>query len=201
MFFPRHRAWTVVKRRLRKWQTLPDATLSTPCSWPWPEALRHGRAGFAHDHRAWFRLWLPLGGAAPSRDTCLRLVRRRDPETAVKAALRLPGHQPARAGGAGPGPGRQGGAPLGRPCPGAAAPAHGGRLPGAGGADRGPGAVRCQEQRDHGHPPPARPHPPGRGRGHDRRRRPPEGRRAGPAGGRCRPCAGPGATGRPSTAR
>ena len=45
-------------------------------------------AAFAHDHRAWFRLWLPLG-EAPSRDTCLRLVRRLDPETAVKAALWL----------------------------------------------------------------------------------------------------------------
>ena len=54
-------------------------------------------AAFTHDHRAWFRLWLPLGAATPSRDTYLRLVRRLDPETAVKAALwlldgtRLPG--------------------------------------------------------------------------------------------------------------
>ena len=46
-------------------------------------------AAFAHDHRAWFRLWLPLGETAPSRDTYLRLVRRLDPETAVKAALWL----------------------------------------------------------------------------------------------------------------
>jgi len=44
---------------------------------------------FTHDHRAWFRLWLPLGEATPSRDTYLRLVRRLDPETAVKAALWL----------------------------------------------------------------------------------------------------------------
>ena len=46
-------------------------------------------AAFAHDHRAWFRLWLPLGKTAPSHDTYLRLVRRLDPETAVKAALWL----------------------------------------------------------------------------------------------------------------
>ena len=46
-------------------------------------------AAFTHDHRAWFRLWLPLGEAAPSRDTYLRLVRRLDPETVVKAALWL----------------------------------------------------------------------------------------------------------------
>ena len=46
-------------------------------------------AAFAHDHRAWFRLWLPLGETAPSRDTYLRLVRRLDPETTVKAALWL----------------------------------------------------------------------------------------------------------------
>ena len=46
-------------------------------------------AAFTHDHRAWFRLWLPLGEATPSRDTYLRLVRRLDPETAVKAALWL----------------------------------------------------------------------------------------------------------------
>ena len=46
-------------------------------------------AAFTHDHRAWFRLWLPLGDTAPSRDTYLRLVRRLDPETAVQAALWL----------------------------------------------------------------------------------------------------------------
>ena len=46
-------------------------------------------AAFTHDHRAWFRLWLPLGDTAPSRDTYLRLVRRLDPETAMKAALWL----------------------------------------------------------------------------------------------------------------
>ena len=46
-------------------------------------------AAFTHDHQAWFRLWLPLGAATPSRDTYLRLVRRLDPETAVKAALWL----------------------------------------------------------------------------------------------------------------
>ncbi|MXZ43328.1 MAG: ISAs1 family transposase, partial [Caldilineaceae bacterium SB0666_bin_21] len=46
-------------------------------------------AAFTHDHRAWFRLWLPLGETAPSRDTYLRLMRRLDPETAMKAALWL----------------------------------------------------------------------------------------------------------------
>ena len=46
-------------------------------------------AAFTHDHQAWFRLWLPLGPATPSRDTYLRLVRRLDPETAMKAALWL----------------------------------------------------------------------------------------------------------------
>ncbi len=46
-------------------------------------------AAFTHDHQAWFRLWLPLGRATPSRDTYLRLVHRLDPETAVKAALLL----------------------------------------------------------------------------------------------------------------
>ncbi|MCY4521696.1 MAG: transposase family protein [Caldilineaceae bacterium] len=46
-------------------------------------------AAFTHDHQAWFRLWLPLGTATPSRDTYLRRVRRRDPETAMKAALWL----------------------------------------------------------------------------------------------------------------
>ena len=46
-------------------------------------------AAFTHDHQAWFRLWLPLGETTPSRDTYLRLVRRLDPETAVKAALWL----------------------------------------------------------------------------------------------------------------
>ena len=66
-----------------------------------PRGVRHALpvllATFTHDHRAWFRLWLPLGDTTPSRDTYLRLVRRLDPETAVKAALwlfdgtRLPG--------------------------------------------------------------------------------------------------------------
>ena len=42
-----------------------------------------------HDHRAWFRLWLPLGETTPSRDTYLRPVRQLDPESAVKAALWL----------------------------------------------------------------------------------------------------------------
>ena len=46
-------------------------------------------AAFTHDHRAWFRLWLPLGEVTPSRDTYLRLVRRLDPETAMQAALLL----------------------------------------------------------------------------------------------------------------
>ena len=78
--------------------------------WPDPRGVRHARpvllstrlvalaggannmaavAAFTYDHRAWFRLWLPLGEATPSRDTYLRLVRRLDPETAVKAALWL----------------------------------------------------------------------------------------------------------------
>ena len=46
-------------------------------------------AAFTHDHRAWFRLWLPLGDTAPSRDTYPRLVRRLDPETAMQEALWL----------------------------------------------------------------------------------------------------------------
>ncbi len=46
-------------------------------------------AAFTHDHQAWFRLWLPLGAATPSRDTYLRRVRRLDPETALRAALWL----------------------------------------------------------------------------------------------------------------
>ena len=40
-------------------------------------------AAFTHDHQAWFRLWLPLDQATPSRDTYLRRVRRLDPETAM----------------------------------------------------------------------------------------------------------------------
>ena len=55
----------------------------------------------------------------------------------------------------------------------------------AGGANpltSGPGALCGQEQRDHGHPPPARAPGPGRSRGHDRCRRLPEGHRAGTAG-------------------
>ena len=54
-------------------------------------------AAFRHDHRAWFRLWLPLDEVTLSHDTYLRLVHRRVPETVVKAALwlrdgtRLPG--------------------------------------------------------------------------------------------------------------
>ena len=31
-------------------------------------------AAFTHDYQAWFRLWLPLDAATPSRDTYLRLV-------------------------------------------------------------------------------------------------------------------------------
>ena len=46
-------------------------------------------AAFTDDHRAWFRLWRPLGDTAPSRDTYLRLVHRLDPETAMQAALWL----------------------------------------------------------------------------------------------------------------
>ena len=46
-------------------------------------------AAFAHDHRAWFRPWLPLGASVPTDDTYRLWVRRLDPETAMKAALRL----------------------------------------------------------------------------------------------------------------
>ena len=103
-------------------------------------------AAFTHDHRTWFRLWLSLGTAAPSRDTYLRLVRRLDPETAVKAALwRLDGTSL-------PGPGNWSW-PWTARWPAAratgrryAGPASGERLPGAGGVDPGPGAVCGQEQ-------------------------------------------------------
>jgi len=44
-------------------------------------------AAFTHDHRVWFRLWLPPGETTPSRDTYLRRVQTLDPETAVKAAF------------------------------------------------------------------------------------------------------------------
>ena len=44
-------------------------------------------AAFAHDHQAWFWLWVPLGETIPSRDTYLRLMRRLDPKMAVKAAF------------------------------------------------------------------------------------------------------------------
>ena len=144
-------------------------------------------AAFTHDHQAWFRLWLPLGRNTPSRDTYLRLVHRLDPETAVKAALRLqdgtslPGlrrlilaldGKVARRSGdpaACPRPlllvsaflVREG---LTQTRPQMSHPPW--RLPGAGGADPGPGAVRGQGQRNHGHPPPARPHGPGGGRRH-----------------------------------
>ena len=46
-------------------------------------------AEFADDHQAWFRLWLPLGQAVPTDDTYRLLVRRLEPETAMKAALLL----------------------------------------------------------------------------------------------------------------
>lgn len=54
-------------------------------------------AAFTHDHQAWFRLWRPLGERVPTDDTDRLWLRRRDPETALKAALllldgtRLPG--------------------------------------------------------------------------------------------------------------
>ena len=46
-------------------------------------------AAFAHDHRAWFRQWLPLGTRVPTDDTYRLWVRRLEPETAMKAALLL----------------------------------------------------------------------------------------------------------------
>ena len=61
---------------------------------------------FRHDHQAWFRRWRPLGKDTPSRDTCLRWMHRLEPETAMQAALRLPGDQPARPAAAAPGLGR-----------------------------------------------------------------------------------------------
>ena len=104
-------------------------------------------AEFTADPQAWFRQWLPLGESVPTDDTYRLLVRRLEPETAVKAALLLlDGDLPARPAGADPGPGRQVLAPVGRPGRGYAAPAPGQRLPGAGGADPGPGALRGQEQ-------------------------------------------------------
>ena len=90
-------------------------------------------AAFTHDHQAWFRLWLPLDEATPFRDTYLRLVRRLDPETAMQAALwllngtNLPGLKEVD-----PGPGRQGGALVGRQDRRPPPPTHGECLPGAG---------------------------------------------------------------------
>ncbi len=46
-------------------------------------------AEFTDDHQAWFRLWLPLGATVPTDDTYRLLVRRLEPETAMKAALLL----------------------------------------------------------------------------------------------------------------
>ncbi len=46
-------------------------------------------AEFTVDHQAWFRLWLPLGQTVPTDDTYRLLVRRLEPETAMKAALLL----------------------------------------------------------------------------------------------------------------
>ncbi|MYC62952.1 MAG: ISAs1 family transposase [Caldilineaceae bacterium SB0661_bin_34] len=147
-------------------------------------------AAFTHDHRAWFRLWLPLGDPAPSRDTYLRLVRRLDPETAMKAALwlldgtSLPGLQLVLA------------------LDGKVA-----RRSGARAAGLRPlhlvsaflvreGLTVAQEPYDRKSNeiaalPSARPHPPAGGRGHDRRRRLPDGHRAGPAGRRRRLRPGP----------
>lgn len=42
-------------------------------------------ATFTADHQAWFRRWLPLRATMPTNDT-YRLL---EPETAMKAALRL----------------------------------------------------------------------------------------------------------------
>ena len=44
---------------------------------------------FTDNHQAWFRLWLPLGETVPTNDTYRLLVRRLEPETAMKAALLL----------------------------------------------------------------------------------------------------------------
>ncbi len=115
-------------------------------------------AAFTHDHRAWFRWWLPLGAAPPPRAPYLRLVRRLDPETALQAALwlrdgtRLPDLRDLIRALDG-----QGRAPFRRPGRRHAGPAHGQCLPGTGRADLGPGAMCGQEQREHGHAPPARP--------------------------------------------
>ncbi|MCY3660399.1 MAG: ISAs1 family transposase [Caldilineaceae bacterium] len=46
-------------------------------------------AAFTRDHQAWCRQWLPLGASVPTDDTYRLWVRRLDPETAMKAALRL----------------------------------------------------------------------------------------------------------------
>ena len=46
-------------------------------------------AEFTVDHQAWFRRWLPLGASVPTDDTYRLLVRRLEPETAMKAALLL----------------------------------------------------------------------------------------------------------------
>ncbi len=122
---------------------------------------QHGRGGHLHA-RPPGRLWLPLGQATPSRDTYLRLVRRLDPETAMQAALwlldgtRLPGLRVLILALDGKVARRSG-----DPTAGTRALHMVSRLPGAGRADPGPGAVRGQEPRDHGHPPPARPHGPG----------------------------------------
>ena len=97
-------------------------------------------AAFTHDHRAWFRLWLPLGETTPSRDTYLRLVRRLDPETIMKAALllldgtSLPGLEELILA-------LDGKVARRSPGRGSAALAYGERLPGAGGA---PGRNPCE---------------------------------------------------------
>ncbi len=46
-------------------------------------------AEFTDDHQAWFRLWLPLGATVSTDDTYRRLVRRLEPETAMKDTLLL----------------------------------------------------------------------------------------------------------------
>ena len=139
-------------------------------------------AAFTHDHRAWFRLWLPLGEAAPSRDTYLRLVRRLDPETAVKAVLwlldgtRLPGLRELVLALDGKVAHRSGDWAAGLH------PLH---LVSTylvrGEIDPGPGTVWSQGQRVYGHPPPAVPLGPGGDRGHDQCQRLPDRHRAGGA--------------------
>ncbi len=104
-------------------------------------------AEFTVDHQAWFRLWLPLGETVPTDDTYRLRVRRLEPETAMQASLllldgtRLPVLQELILALDGKVARRSGDRAAGtRPQ----LPDR--RLPGAGGADPGPGALRDQKQ-------------------------------------------------------